>query len=92
MKRVRQGTVLKLALIVFFLYASVQIVDLQVQIAEKRRMAEHYRKENAELEIRNQTMQNEIDKGLTDEQVARVAQEKLGLAEPDEKVFVSIPG
>ena len=35
MKRVRQGVILKLLLAVFVIYASVQIADLQIQIAQK---------------------------------------------------------
>ena len=55
-------------------------------------MIEQYEAQNAELEVRNQTIQNELDKGLSDEQVAKIAQEKLGLVDADETVFVAIPG
>ena len=83
MKRVRQrqGVVLKLLLAVFVIYASVQIADLQLQIAQKKRTVEQYEAQNAELEVQNQTIQNDLDNGLSDEQVAKIAQEKLGLVE-----------
>ena len=94
MKRVRQrqGVFLKLLLAVFVIYASVQIADLQIQIAQKKRTIEQYEAQNAELEVRNQTIQTELDKGLSDEQVAKIAQEKLGLVDADETVFMAIPG
>ena len=92
MKRVRQrqGVVLKLLLAVFVIYASVQIADLQ--IAQKKRTVEQYEAQNAELEVQNQTIQNDLDNGLSDEQVAKIAQEKLGLVDADETVFMAIPG
>ena len=92
MKKVRQGVLLKLVMAAFMIYASLQITDLQIQIAQKRRLIAEYEAKNAELEIKNQTLTNELEKGLSDEQVARIAQEKLGLHDADETVFVAIPG
>ena len=92
MKRVKRGLLLKAILLVFFIYASAQIIELQIQIYEKKQTIAEYQVTNEELETVNESKQNDIDKGLTDEQVEKIAREKLGLASPDETVFVGVPG
>ncbi|MPM25270.1 Cell division protein FtsL [bioreactor metagenome] len=92
LKRVRRGLLLKAILLVFFVYASAQIIELQIQIYEKKQAIAEYQVANEELETANESKQNDIDKGLTDEQVEKIAREKLGLASPDETVFVGVPG
>ncbi len=92
MKRVKRGLLLKAILLVFFVYASAQIIELQIQIYEKKQAVAEYTVANEELETSNESKQNDIDKGLTDEQVEKIAREKLGLASPDETVFVGVPG
>lgn len=90
MKKAKRGLLLKLALVVFFIYASVQILELQIQIGQKKAAIEQYTSQNEQLAIQNESLQNEIDKGLTDEQVEKIAGEKLGLFSPDETVFIGI--
>ena len=92
MKRIRRGLLLKMMLLVFFVYASAQIIELQIQIHEKKQVIAEYTQSNETLEASNEAKQNDIDKGLTDEQVEKIARDILGLASPDEMVFVGIPG
>ncbi|NLT58112.1 MAG: hypothetical protein GXX99_04030 [Clostridiales bacterium] len=92
MKRAKKGLLLKLILAALFIYASVQIFELQVQIGQKKKVIEQYTAQNAALAVQNEALQSEIDKGLTDEQVEKIAGSKLNLIGPDETVFVGKNG
>ncbi len=92
MRRAKSGFFVKLILLAFFVYASTQIIDLQIQIQGKKNEIETLTAENEQLTAENESMEGDLANGLTDEQVEKIAREKLGLANPDETVFVGITG
>lgn len=78
----------KIAALIFLLYAAVKIVGLQSQIAEKKDQLNSLNMRVEEYETSNESMKEDLKSGISDEDISEIARTELGYAEPGERVFV----
>lgn len=86
----RSSLLTKLLILVLVVYATVTLVSLQNQVAEKNAEAEALESSIAATEQENQRLQQAIDALGTDEGVEEVARRKLGLVAEGEIVFYDV--
>lgn len=68
----------------------VQLVNVHVNISRKQREINALR-EKLDIQIQqNQLLQRQLDFGVTDEYIAKVAREKLNLVLPSERIFIDV--
>ncbi len=70
------------------LYSAVTIVGLQTQIAEKREQINSLSMRIEEYETSNAALKQEMEAGVSDEDIGEVARTELNYAKPGERVFV----
>lgn len=92
MKRRKGSIVVKLLLIAVAVYTVVQLINLQIAIYDKKAEAADLQGKVELQRQKNDTLQKEVDRQLTEEQIKRIARDKLGLSEDGEQVFVNISG
>lgn len=80
--------VIKIAMLVFLLYAAVTIIRLQSQIADKRAELESLTKQVEAYEQANEQLRQEMQDGITEADISELARNELSYAEPGERVFV----
>ena len=80
--------IVKIAMLVFLIYAAVTIVNLRSQIASKQAELESLTLRVQEYEDANAELQEEMQRGLSEEDISEIARDQLSYAEPGERVFV----
>lgn len=88
--RKRKGFILKLALIIFAVFVVVQIIFLQINLHQKKQTLSALQQQVSAKTNENNDMQKQLDDGVTDEYVAKIAREKLGLVSPSERIYADI--
>ncbi len=78
----------KIAMLVFLLYAAVTIIRLQSQIADKREELAGLTEQVEEYEQANERLRQEMQDGISEEDISELARTELSYAEPGERVFV----
>lgn len=78
----------KIAMLVFLLYAAVTIIRLQSQIADKREELVGLTEQVEEYEQANERLRQEMQDGISEEDISELARTELSYAEPGERVFV----
>lgn len=86
----RSSLLTKLLILVLVVYATVTLVSLQSQVAEKNAEAGALESSIAATEQENQRLQKAIDALGTDEGVEEVARRKLGLVSSGEILFIDV--
>ena len=86
----RSSLLTKLLILVLVVYATVTLVSLQSQVAEKNAEADALESSIAATEQENQRLQKAIDALGTDEGVEEVARRKLGLVSSGEILFIDV--
>ena len=87
MTRRTRMILIRAAVVVFLLYAVVNVVNLRTQIKSKRdelaslTLREEYQKAN-------ETLRQEMQSGISEEDIGEMARTELGYAEPGERIFV----
>ncbi|MGI6335533.1 MAG: hypothetical protein GX929_08240 [Clostridiales bacterium] len=92
MKKITFKLLLRVLLIVFSIYAAYNLVTLRVKLTEKRTELNTIQKNVEEQTLTNQQLEESMSEELTDEEIAKIAREKLGYALPGEQVFIDITG
>ena len=76
MTRRTRMILIRAAVVVFLLYAVVNVVNLRTQIKSKRD------------ELASLTLRQEMQSGISEEDIGEMARTELGYAEPGERIFV----
>ena len=92
MKFKRSSLMTKVIVLLPAVAATVTLVSLQAQLAEKRAQAAALEAEVAAAAQENQRQEATIEAAGTEEGVKDIARQKLGLAESGEFVFYDIGG
>ncbi len=88
MSKRKMPVVVKIAMLVFLIYAVVTIVRLQSQIADKRAELDSLTGQVQEYQEANELLRQEMQNGITEEDISELARTELSYAEPGERVFV----
>lgn len=70
------------------LYAVVTISGLQSRIAEKRQQLETLTESVEEYQQSNELLREDLESGVSEEDISEIARTQLNYAEPGERVFV----
>ncbi|HIY53976.1 MAG TPA: septum formation initiator family protein [Candidatus Agathobaculum merdavium] len=88
MSKRKMPVAVKIAMLVFLLYAAVTIIRLQSQIADKREELAGLTEQVEEYEQANERLRQEMQDGISEEDISELARTELSYAEPGERVFV----
>ncbi len=81
--------IIVVAFLVYIIYGSVIIGE---RIEEKSKEVELLREQVEEQTLINEDLQRSLDQPIDFDYIERIAREQLGLAYPNERVFVNIDG
>ena len=84
--------IVKIAMLAFLLYAAVTIVSLCSQIADKQAEFDSLSLRVQEYEEANEALRQEMQSGISEEDISELARKELSYAEPGERVFVDTSG
>ncbi|HIY37811.1 MAG TPA: septum formation initiator family protein [Candidatus Agathobaculum merdigallinarum] len=84
--------IVKIAMLAFLLYAAVTIVSLRSQIADKQAEFDSLSLRVQEYEEANEALRQEMQSGISEEDISELARNELSYAEPGERVFVDTSG
>ncbi len=84
--------IVKIAMLAFLLYAAVTIVSLRSQIADKQAEFDSLSLRVQEYEEANESLRQEMQSGISEEDISELARNELSYAEPGERVFVDTSG
>ena len=82
------AVVLRIAMLAFLLYAAVTVINLQTQIKAKRDELASLTLRVEEYQKANETLRQEMQSGISAEDIGEMARSELGYAEPGERIFV----
>ena len=88
MSKRKMPGIAKLAMLAFLIYAAVTIVSLRSQIADKQAELDSLSLRVQEYEDANAALQEEMQNGISEEEISELARNELSYAEPGERVFV----
>ena len=88
MSKRKMPGIAKLAMLAFLIYAAVTIVSLRSQIADKQAELDSLSLRVQEYEDANADLQEEMQNGISEEEISELARNELSYAEPGERVFV----
>ncbi len=88
MSKRKMPRIAKLAMLAFLIYAAVTIVSLRSQIADKQAELDSLSLRVQEYEDANAALQEEMQNGISEEEISELARNELSYAEPGERVFV----
>lgn len=92
-KKQSKSFILALALILVFGYFVITIIDLQLEIHDRKDVLNQLDHEYQQLVTNNQRLQSIVDSDDKGDYMEQVAREQLGFVLPNEKVFYDItPG
>lgn len=83
----RSNPIIMTVVLVAAIFATVAVVTLQGSLEESRNQYEKMRQQAAELEAENEELASDIDKLGSVESAIEIAEEELGLVDPDTVVF-----
>lgn len=84
--------IVKIAMLAFLLYAAVTIVSLRSQIADKQAEFDSLSLRVQEYEEANEALRQEMQSGISEEDISELARNELSYAEHGERVFVDTSG
>ena len=82
------AVVLRIAMLAFLIYAAVTVINLQTQIKAKREELSSLTLRVEEYQKANETLRQEMQSGISEEEIGEMARAELGYAEPGERIFV----
>lgn len=88
MSKRKMPGIAKLAMLAFLIYAAVTLVSLRSQIADKQAELDSLSLRVQEYEDANAALQEEMQNGISEEEISELARNELSYAEPGERVFV----
>ncbi|MGN1030210.1 MAG: septum formation initiator family protein [Butyricicoccaceae bacterium] len=78
----------KLAAVVLGIALLFYMASFQVRISDLEAQCEELDNEISYKEMTNQELEDSIESGMTDDDIAKIAREILGYASPGERVFI----
>ena len=86
----RSSLLAKAVLLSVVLFATAAMIAMNAALVESRQQADDLRQSAMALEQAQQDLQNRIDMLGTDDSVRQIAQEELGLVDPDTVIIIPV--
>lgn len=78
----------KIGLFCFSIYAAVSLIQLQLQISDKKSQLKDLNVQIQQNTVQNNALRQSLEQGTSDDYIASIARSKLGYAYPNERKFV----
>ena len=91
-KRGRKSFLLRIGVFAFVIYASVLLIDMQINLANRRRQLVELEQRVEIQRIANKELERQLAQGMDQMYIERIARERLGFIAPDETVYIDISG
>jgi cell division protein FtsL len=83
---------LKICIFAFVAYAAVLLINMQVNLAERKQQLNDLQIRHEVQRIANKELERQLEDGANQEYIERIAREKLDYVAPDERVYIDISG
>lgn len=84
----KKSFIFKVAFLAFTCYIAVSVTLIQIDIANKQKQVADAKAQLDEQNLIKSELIDILNSGSNTEYIAKIAREKLGMAYPDEEVFV----
>ncbi|MEG1043320.1 MAG: septum formation initiator family protein [Oscillospiraceae bacterium] len=91
-KKIKKSFVFRVCVLVFSCYICGCLINLQIDITNKKNELLLVREQIQQQHISNNNLERLLNSDEDDEYIEKLAREKLGFAYPDEKVYIDISG
>lgn len=91
-KTSRKNLIFRICIFAFVAYAAVLLIDLQVTLASRKQELLDLQEKYEVRRIANKELELQLQQGMNEEYIERIAREKLDYVAPDEKVYIDISG
>ncbi len=91
-KKKKKSILLRIALLVLFLYVVITLVQLQVDIHKSQQELLSIQESTRVQQFQNEELQQLLDSGDDDATIERIAREKFGYVRPEERVYIASAG
>ena len=91
-KTSRKNLIFRICIFAFVAYAAVLLIDLQINLASRKQQLLDLQEKYEVRRIANKELELQLQQGMNEEYVERIAREKLDYVAPDEKVYIDISG
>ena len=78
--------------LVLFAYLSVSLITAQFDLVNKRQQLDILQQQKARVQLEVDDVRNTLEYESEEEYIERIARQRLGYANPDEKLFKDIQG
>ncbi len=78
--------------LVLFAYLSVSLITAQFDLVNKRQQLDILEQQKARVQLEVDDVRNTLEYESEEEYIERIARQRLGYANPDEKLFKDIQG
>ncbi len=92
MRKITFQMVFRVLILIFIVYAAMNLISLRGKIRERREEYNTLQQQILEQKLENKRMQETIGEDLTDDEIASIARERLGYSLPGERIFIDITG
>lgn len=86
----QKNSLMRIVSVALLLYALFSFLSVRSDLRRTEMLAEEFRAEVEQLQKENDQLQGRIDSGWSDEELRRLAWERLALVLPGEKLFYFI--
>ena len=91
-KRNPKNLIFRICIFVFVAYAVVLLIDMQINLAQRRRQLVELEQRVEIQRIANKELERQLSQGTDEQYIERIAREMLGFINPDETVYIDISG
>ena len=92
-KNRRRGSfVLRICIFAFVVYAMVHLIDMQINLATRRRQLVELEQRVETQRIANRELERQLALGMDEQYIERIARERLGFVAQGETVYIDISG
>lgn len=88
----RHNPLIRICVYVFAAYVAISLITLQMDINEKRTRLQQVQAQFEEENLQQQELQRQLALGDNDDQMARIARDKLDMGYADEHVYRDVSG
>lgn len=88
----RKNMILRLCIFLFVAWAAVQLVDMQVSLANRRQELVVLADRVEVQRVSNKELERKLATNVDEEYIERVARDQLDYAYPEERVYINTSG
>lgn len=91
-KKKRKNIIMRVCIFLFVAWAAVQLVDMQVNLMDRKQEAVVLAERLEVQRIANKELERQLAAKVDDEYIERVARDQLDYVYPEERVYINISG